>query len=197
MKNKILVFILTMVVSISSFAAKDSVISGNLMTILSKSDFRLEKDSDSSMKMDFNKDKELIVDFGFTPASVWAQTVIDVKKPFTGLEAVKITYKTTSAVDIKLLQKSLGYDGNKFYQYYQYTLNATSDYATLTLPVAEFAFPKWVLDKLATGDASLKNLALPLNLNDVTGLHISPKPNQKAIQGTFFIKSIELVGVKL
>lgn len=91
----------------------------------------------------------------------------------------------------------MGYEGNQFYQYHQVTLESSAEYTTVVVPITEFNFPKWVLDKIAQGDANTKNLALPLNLSDVTGIHISPKPNKSDYKSAFTVKEIELVGVKL
>lgn len=198
MNRKILVMLLVFVLSLSSFAnAKKSVTSGNILRILPSSNFKVESDLDTKMSLEFSKNKEMIVNYSFTEASVWAQNVLDVKKSFKGLEAVKITYKSQYPLDFKLFQKTMGYEGNKFYQYHQITLESSAEYTTVVVPVSEFNFPKWVLDKIAQGDANTKELALPLNLEDVNGIHISPKPNKSDYKSAFTIKEIELVGVKL
>lgn len=198
MNRKILLMLLVFVFSLSSFAnAKKIVTSGNILKTLSSSNFKVESDLDTKMSLEFSKNKEMIVNYSFSSASIWAQNVIDVKKAFTGLEAIKITYKSQYPLDFKLFQKTMGYEGNQFYQYHQVTLESSGDYITVTIPVTEFNFPKWVLDKIAQGDASTKNLALPLNLADVTGIHISPKPNKSDYKSAFTVKEIELVGVKL
>lgn len=205
MKKLLLVLGLIVLVSVSSFSASKNkkvkapeIIKpvGNILTEMTEDDFRVEKDGTTSMDMKFTDTKEIVANYEFVPESVWAQLVINVQKPFTGLEAVKITYKTDYPLDLKLFQKNLGWDGNKFYQYYQYTLVPTAEYTTVVLPLNQFTFPAWVLDKIAKGDKATKDSALPLDLDQVNALHISPKAVQKDIKGEFSVKEIELIGVK-
>lgn len=207
MKRLFLIIGLIVLVSISSFAATKNKSKkttstevakpvGNILSEMTDDDFRVEKDALTSMEMQFTGNKEIMAEYEFTPESVWAQLVVNVQKPFTGLEAVKITYKTDYIIDLKLFQKSLGYEGNKFYQYYQYTLEPSAEYTTVVLPLSQFNFPAWVLDKIAKGDQSTKDAALPLDLENVTALHVSPRAIQKSIQGEFSIKEIELIGIK-
>jgi len=206
MKKSLLILGLIILVSVSSFAATKSskkaktteIVKpvGNILSEMTEDSFRVEKDGTTSMEMQFTGDKEIVSEYEFAPESVWAQLVIDAQKSFTGLEAVKITYKTDYILDLKLFQKNLGYEGNKFYQYYQYTLEPSTEYTTVILPLSQFNFPAWVLDKIAKGDKTTKDLALPLDLDQVTALHVSPKAVQKNLKGTFAIKEIELIGVK-
>lgn len=205
MKKIFLMLGLVVLVSVSSFGATKAkkvkpveVVKpvGNILSEMTEDNFRAEKDAPTSMEIQFTGNKEVVGEYEFTPESVWAQLVINAQKPFTGLEAVKITYKTDYILDLKLFQKSLGYEGNKFYQYYQYTLEPSAEYTTVVLPLSQFNFPAWVLDKIAKGDQATKVAALPLDLDDVTALHVSPRAIQKGIQGQFAIKEIELIGVK-
>lgn len=171
-------------------------LSSYILFKMSESNFKVEHDKDTFMDSEFNRKKEIISEYEFSPESVWAQLVINLGKPFSGLEAIKITYNTDYSLDLKLFQKSLGYEGNQFYQYYQYTLEPSAEDTIVIIPLDDFDFPAWVLDKIAKGDKNMIKAALPLDLDDVTALHISPKPVQKSIKGKFEIKEIELIGVK-
>lgn len=205
MKKLLLVLGMIVLVSVSSFSAtknkkvKSSEIVkpvGNILSEMIEDNFKVEKDAPTSMEMKFTENKEIVSKYEFAPESVWAQLVVNVQKPFTGLEAVKITYKTDYILDLKLFQKNLGWDGNKFYQYYQYTLEPSAEYTTVVLPLSQFNFPAWVLDKISKGDKITKDSALPLDLEQVSALHISPRAVQKNIKGEFSVKEIELIGVK-
>lgn len=205
MKKLLLVLGMIVLVSVSSFSAtKNKKIKspeitkpvGNILLEMTEDNFKVEKDGPTSMEMKFTDNKEIVAKYEFVPESVWAQLVVNVQKPFVGLEAVKITYKTDYILDLKLFQKNLGYEGNKFYQYHQYTLEPSAEYTTVVLPLNQFNFPAWVLDKIAKGDKITKDSALPLDLEQVNALHISPRAVQKNIQGEFSVKEIELIGVK-
>ena len=206
MKKSLLILGLIILVSVSSFAATKSnkkakateVVKpvGNILSEMNEDSFRVEKDAPTSMSMQFTGDKVLVSEYEFVPDSVWAQLVIDPQKTLTGLESLKITYKTDYSIDLKLFQRNLGWDGNRFYQYYQYTLEPSAEYTTIVLPLSQFNFPGWVLEKITKGDTATKELALPLDLDQVTALHVSPKAIQKNLKGAFAIKEIELIGVK-
>lgn len=205
MKKLLLALGMIVLVSVSSFSAtKNKKVKapeivkpvGNILSEMTEDNFKVEKDAPTSIEMKFSENKEIIAKYEFVPESVWAQLVINVQKPLTGLEAVKITYKTDYILDLKLFQKNLGWDGNKFYQYYQYTLEPSAEYTTVVLPLSQFNFPAWVLDKIAKGDKITTESALPLDLDQVTALHVSPKAIQKNLKGAFAIKEIELIGVK-
>ncbi len=205
MKKLLLALGMIVLVSVSSFSAtKNKKVKapeivkpvGNILSEMTEDNFKVEKDAPTSIEMKFSENKEIIAKYEFVPESVWAQLVINVQKPLTGLEAVKITYKTDYILDLKLFQKNLGWDGNKFYQYYQYTLEPSAEYTTVVLPLSQFNFPAWVLDKIAKGDKITTESALPLDLEQVNALHISPRAVQKDIKGEFSVKEIELIGVK-
>lgn len=194
MKSKILFLVFVLTVSANCFAiSSKKLYNHNLLKVMSKKNIVVETDDQTKMQFKFKKGKDLTVNYELSTGSIWSQIILDLKKPLQDLKAIKITYKAEKAVYMKLFQKTLGYEGNQFYQYYQKTLEPTSEYVTLTLPIDEFNYPTWVLDKLSAGDEQFKSLALPLDLTEVTGLHFSPIPNKTNFDSSFSIENIEFL----
>lgn len=161
--------------------------SGNLIKLFDSSKWSSAADSNTTISTSL-ANNEMTVTYKSETTSEYSQANIEIGKALTGVTAVKISYKSAHAINLKFKQPNL--DSVTGYQYYQVTLPASADFVEVTKNVSEFTLPQWLLDK--GFDAS----TAPFDLSKVTSLDLSPELPKDGNTYTFTVNNLELINFK-
>ncbi|KMQ49841.1 Chitosanase/endoglucanase [Chitinispirillum alkaliphilum] len=110
----------------------------------------------------------------------WAEMTASFDNDFTGLSKVTLVYRSTNSFDVALGMPGFLDDGTA----HRKTLNASSSWSTVEIPISEFEQPSWVANKTT------------LSTNNIEVLTILPIRNDtRQTNGTIEIQSIVFDGV--
>lgn len=162
--------------------------SGNLITLFDSSKWSSASDANTTISTSL-ANNEMTATYTSKSASEYSQANVEIGKALTGITAVKISYKSNHAINLKFKQSN--FNANTGYQYYQVTLPASPNFVEVTKNVSEFNFPQWKID-----EADFIAANFPLDLGQVTSIDLSPELPKDGNTYTFTVNNLELINFK-
>lgn len=116
----------------------------------------------------------------------WVELIYDLPDAtLEGVNIVRLNYKSSSKLVVKLSQQDYGGDGDKSYAHYQYLLPSTGAWQTMTFKIDDFKRPNWT---------PISSEDLGIIKPNISALYLVPDLTDKVGgEATIQVRSIELL----